>query len=68
MHREGNKITFEDGYYFYETMHGPLIESYCDACDALTYMAEYRLRQAPEERDPPYNLCQDCSYRLWFGS
>lgn len=66
MHREGNRICFDDGYYFYETLHGTLIQVSCQACGFPTYAAEYRQRQAPEERDPPWDLCSSCTRSLWF--
>lgn len=68
MIRTGNKIVFEDGYCFYETEHGPLVEARCEACGGVTYEAEYRRRQAREERDPQWTLCQGCTRDLWFGS
>lgn len=64
--REGNKIAFEDGYFFYETLHGPVIEVTCEACGNPTFAAEYRQRQAREERDPPWDLCGTCAHDLWF--
>lgn len=60
----GVLVTFSDGYSFYETLHGPVIETTCQACGRYALEAEYRQRQAV--KDPPYTLCGKCQRDLWF--
>lgn len=63
MIREGNKITFDDGYSFYETLHGPVVATVCEWCGITTYHAEYRDRGL--RLDPAETLCQQCSRRKY---